>query len=100
MLNVKANQTISYEDIVFQRFWVHRKCGHELDVNLVIANFALNTSHMCHILKELDNYLWRSCILHILGIQCLHAPKRGPKGGGGSVYGFTKKIKPIYGLRR
>ena len=24
----------------------------------------------------------------------------GPKGGGGSVYGFTKKIKPIYGLRR
>ena len=23
----------------------------------------------------------------------------GPKGGGG-VYGFTKKIKPIYGLRR
>ena len=25
---------------------------------------------------------------------------KGAQGGGGSVYGFTKKIKPIYGLRR
>ena len=73
-IECESNHTIGYGDIAFKFFLGYRKCRHKcsLGVNLVIDNFiyvASDTSPLYQILKQLDNYLWRYCILNIWGIQ-------------------------------
>ena len=76
---------------------LHVSMAYPVSTTIVIARytsiFALNASIPCNRLirnKEKST----SQIFHCN----IDTYKRGPKGG--SVYGFTKKIKPIYGLRR